>query len=251
MVAPPPLRHSCSAPSRVGGLGAARRAGARGGGVDVQAGAFDAALQLVATAEAGPLDESQRARVDLLRGHIDASGLSSDAPPLLLKAARRLEQVDLDFARQTYLFAWVAAHVIRGNPEGPGALLQISRAILDIPRPRALRPIDLLLDGLALMTTDGRAAATPTLQRAAKVLGDIPVEDVLGWGWIAMAASNAVWDNDGAYAISARACPARPRCRRARAAAAAPCRVGLRRERGAATWRVPPRIWPRRKAWLP
>jgi hypothetical protein len=49
----------------------------------VQAGGFDAALRLLATAEAGPLDEFQRARVDLLRGHVAfASGLGSDAPPL-------------------------------------------------------------------------------------------------------------------------------------------------------------------------
>ena len=34
----------------------------------LQAGEFDAALGLVATAEAGPLDEFQRALVDLLRG---------------------------------------------------------------------------------------------------------------------------------------------------------------------------------------
>ena len=54
----------------------------------LQAGAFDAALGLLATAEAEPLDEFQRARVDLLRGHVAfASVLGSDAPPLLLKAA--------------------------------------------------------------------------------------------------------------------------------------------------------------------
>jgi hypothetical protein len=36
----------------------------------VQAGAFDAALKLLATAEAGPLDELQLARVELLRGEV-------------------------------------------------------------------------------------------------------------------------------------------------------------------------------------
>ena len=36
------------------------------------------------------------------------------------------------------------------------------------------------------------------------MLADIPVEDVLRWGWMATAASNAVWDNDGAYTIAAR-----------------------------------------------
>jgi len=60
------------------------------------------------------------------------------------------------------------------------------------------------MDGLARLATDGHAAATPTLQRAATALLDIPLADVLRWGWLAMAASNAVWDNDGARAISAR-----------------------------------------------
>jgi DNA-binding CsgD family transcriptional regulator/tetratricopeptide (TPR) repeat protein len=170
-----------------------------------QAGGFDAALGLVATAEAGALDEFQRARVDLLRGDVAfASGAVSDAPPLLLKAARRLEPVDLELARQTYLTAWAAASVA-GDLGGSGVLPEICRAVQALlPRPGGSRPLDLLLDGLALLTTDGHAVATPTLQRAATALLDIPLEDVLRWGWVAMAASNAVWDNDGARAISAR-----------------------------------------------
>ena len=44
----------------------------------LQAGAFDAALGLLATAETGPLDEFQRARVDLLRGNVAfASGAAA------------------------------------------------------------------------------------------------------------------------------------------------------------------------------
>ena len=70
----------------------------------LQAGALDAALGLLAMAQAGSLDELASARVDLLRGQIAfASGRSSDAPPLLLKAAKRLESLDLDLARETYL----------------------------------------------------------------------------------------------------------------------------------------------------
>jgi DNA-binding CsgD family transcriptional regulator/tetratricopeptide (TPR) repeat protein len=170
-----------------------------------QAGAFDAALGLVTTAEAGALDQFQRARVDLLRGDVAfASGAISDAPPLLLKAARRLEPVDLELARQTYLTAWAAASVA-GDLGGSDVLPEICRAVQALPRrPGGPRPLDLLLDGLALLTTDGHAAATPTLQRAATALLDIPLEDVLRWGWVAPAASNAVWDNDGARAISAR-----------------------------------------------
>jgi DNA-binding CsgD family transcriptional regulator len=170
-----------------------------------QAGAFEAALGLVATAEAGPLDEFQRAWADLVHGQLAfASGLASDAPPLLLKAARRLEPFDLELARETYLIAWGAASVASGQA-GRDVMLEICRVVRALPpRPGAPRPLDLLLDGLALLTTDGHAAATPVLQRAAAALAGIPVEDVLRWGWMAPAASNAVWDNDGAHAISAR-----------------------------------------------
>ena len=74
-----------------------------------QAGAFDAALGLVAIAESGPLDELQRAQVDLLRGQIAfALSRGSDAPPLLLKAAKRLEPLDQRLARDTYLEALTA-----------------------------------------------------------------------------------------------------------------------------------------------
>src|SRR5512132_362846 len=111
-----------------------------------QAGAFDAALGLLAAAEAGALDESQRARVDLLRGHLAfASGLGSNAPPLLLQAARRLEPFDLELARETYLIAWAAA-VFAGHLAGAGDLLKICRAIEALPPPpTAPRPLDLLL----------------------------------------------------------------------------------------------------------
>jgi DNA-binding CsgD family transcriptional regulator len=55
-----------------------------------------------------------------------------------------------------------------------------------------------------VLATDGRTAATPTLKRAAKALVDLPVEDVLRWGWVAPSASSAIWDFDGLLTISAR-----------------------------------------------
>src|SRR5580700_2177565 len=69
-----------------------------------QAGAFEAALGLLGTAEAGPPDQFRRARADLLRGQIAfSSSRGSDAPPLLLKAARQFEPLDMGLARETYL----------------------------------------------------------------------------------------------------------------------------------------------------
>ena len=79
---------------------------------NLQAGAFGKALELLATAETGPLDDFASARVDLLRGQIVfASGPGSDAPALLLKAAKRLEPLNVDLARETYLSAWMAGDV--------------------------------------------------------------------------------------------------------------------------------------------
>jgi hypothetical protein len=119
----------------------------------------------------------------LVRAHVAfASGLGSDPPSLLLKAARQLEPFDLELARETYLTAWGAA-VIAGHLAGGGVLPEISRAVRALPPPAGdPSPLSLLLDGLALLTTDGHAAATPTLQRAAKALADMPVDDVLRWG---------------------------------------------------------------------
>ena len=171
----------------------------------LQAGAFDAALGLLATAEAGALDEFQCARVDLLRAHIAfASGLDSNAPPLLLKAARRLEPFDLELARETYLIAWAAA-VFAGHLGGPSDLVEICYAVRRLPPPPGTpRPLDVLVDGLARLIIDGHAAAAATLQRAADTLTGATIQDSLRWGWLATAASDAVWDAEGTRAIAAR-----------------------------------------------
>jgi hypothetical protein len=64
----------------------------------------------LSTAEAGPLEDLQRARAELLRGQIAfASDRGGDAPQLLLSAAKHLEPLDAGLARETYLEALVAA----------------------------------------------------------------------------------------------------------------------------------------------
>jgi len=122
---------------------------------------------------------------------------------LLLQAARRLEPLDLELARETYLTAWRAA-VNCGHLAGEDVLPEICRAVRALPPPGTPRPLDLLLDGLALLGTDGRAAAIPTLQRAAKAHTDMRVEDVLRWSSVSSEASALLWDVEGMHAISAR-----------------------------------------------
>jgi tetratricopeptide (TPR) repeat protein len=140
-----------------------------------------------------------------LRGYVAfVSGLSGDAPRLLLEAARRLEPFDLELTRETYLTAW-GATLTTGHLAEPDVLLEICRAALALPsRPGAPHPLDLLLEGLARLITDGHVAAAPTLRRAAESLTGIPLEDVLRWGWMAPAPSTLMWDFDGLRAIAER-----------------------------------------------
>src|SRR6185369_14275666 len=172
--------------------------------VSLQAGAFGKALELLASAEAGPLDQLASARADLLRGQLAfASNLGSDAPSLLLKAARRLEPLNLDLARDTYLNAWSAAS-LAGHLAGAGNMLEVSRAARALPPPRdPPRPVDLLLDGLTLLVTDGPAVAAPTLRQAvdAFATGAVTRDEGLRWGWIA---ATVLWDEDAGRAIMAR-----------------------------------------------
>ena len=146
-------------------------------------------------------------------------------PDLLLNAARRLEPFDLELARETYLTAWGAA-VTAGHLAGGDVLLEICRAVRVLPRPSGTpRPLDLLLDGLALLETEGRAAATPTLQRAANAVAEIPVEDVLRWGWVANGGQQRRLGRGGLARDRHETGPARPRRRHACGAAALPRRV--------------------------
>ena len=159
----------------------------------MQAGALGKARGLLVMTEAWPLDELQGARVDLLRGQIAfASGMGSDAPPLLLSAARRLEPLDLDLARETYLDALIAA--LTG-----GGVEEISRAARDLPRSPHPGPAELLLAGISLMITDGLAAAAPTLRQAVSVFaGDsISDGDRLRRGFFALSPTCFLWDEDG------------------------------------------------------
>src|SRR6516225_5955338 len=173
----------------------------------LRAGALDAAAELLAMAVARPLDELQQARAALLRGQIAfASGGGSDAPALLVKAARQLEPLDAALARQTYLDAWLAA-MFAGRFAGAGNLHEVSRAARSAPPPAdPPSPSDLLLDGLAILVTDGRAEAAPLLRRAARVFAEeeIPMAERLRWGLLAVIAAIMVWDEQRWHTIEVR-----------------------------------------------
>jgi hypothetical protein len=124
----------------------------------------------VSWAEGALLDGRQTARIELVRGQLaSTAGQVAEAARLLLDAAGRLGPHDQELARQTLVAAWGAAFV------GAAGLLPEIRLVARRlpPRPGPPPPIDLLLTGLAELSTDGHAAATPWLQQAAAALIDI------------------------------------------------------------------------------
>src|SRR3954463_16735861 len=173
----------------------------------LHAGSFEGALALLASAEASSPDELQAAHVELLRGQIAfASSLGTTAPSLLLSAAQRLERLDPELARETYLDAWAAA-LFAGGLASAGSLVEVSRAAASAPRPTGpLRPPDLLLDALCTLVTEGRGAAAPLLRRATTVLANeaSPAQENLQWGWRPLLPPILLWDEDSWHAISAR-----------------------------------------------
>jgi DNA-binding CsgD family transcriptional regulator len=171
----------------------------------LQAGEFDDTFRMVTIADLEPLDEFRLGRLDLLRGHLAyATSARVDAAALLLRAARRLETFDPELARETYLIAWLAATAL-GHVAGGNVMTDVCRAVQALPGPPgAPTRLHLLLDGLVLLITDGRAVATPIIQRAAVELRNISPAEIRRWGWAAPAASSAVWDDDGHRAIAER-----------------------------------------------
>jgi DNA-binding CsgD family transcriptional regulator len=172
------------------------------------AGAFDVARGLLAAAEAGPLDELGRARVDLLQAEVAfAQNRGSDAPLLLLRAAGKLESLDVRLSRDTYLDAWSAGLFAGRLAAAGGSLLDVSRAAARAPDPgRSPLPCDLLLDGLALVFTGGRAAAAPLIRRAVAAFAsaEVSAQEMLRWGFLASRAANLVWDHDRCLEIGTR-----------------------------------------------
>jgi DNA-binding CsgD family transcriptional regulator len=174
--------------------------------VEREAGALNAARRLLAVAQGGPLDELGRARAELLRAQLAARpGQVRDEWLLLLDVARRLEPLDAGLAREAYREAFGAA-LTKGRLGLAGGMTQVAKAIQTASAPRPPRATDSLLDALALLVTDGHAAAAPMLKQAVRAFRDepVPAADALRWLPFACQMSRAAWDDESWHVLSAR-----------------------------------------------
>jgi DNA-binding CsgD family transcriptional regulator len=176
-----------------------------------EAGATDAAYELLAVAEIAPADELQRARMARLRAEIVfARRRGREAPRLLLDAAQRLEHLDSALARETYLEALGAAVLAGDLSRGPSvevvaaAARSSAQAASALPQPRA---IDLLLNGLAARFTEGYAAGVTPLRRALLAFrtADARQEKVVRWLWLACRVAPELWDDEAWHDLATAA----------------------------------------------
>ena len=141
-----------------------------------EAAAPDAARDLLAIAEQAPLSDLQRAQLvrmqaqlEFARSRAGEAGASKtgDAAALLLAAARGLDGLDDDMARETYLEA-LAAAMYAGRLGAPQLLPEVARAgrdsVAKVQAPQ--RPIDLLLAGMAIRILDGPSAGAAEMSAA-------------------------------------------------------------------------------------
>src|SRR5579859_186516 len=171
-----------------------------------RAGALDSALALLASTDDGALDELDRARVDLLRAQIAfVSTRGSDAPAMLLRAADRLAPLSHSLASETYLEA-LAAAMFAGRLALPGGtLLDVATSVKAGLHPSPVNGLELLLEGIATLITEGYEAGVPIVHAAFRALGAgaMPVDEQVRWKWLPTILSAYVWDDGRWLAICA------------------------------------------------
>lgn len=172
------------------------------------AGATEAALELLAIAASGPLDALQSARLDLLRAQIAFhQRRSSHAPRLLLEAAATLTPLDPALARETYLHALDAALVTGAPDHGVQEVAEAARAAP--PVSGAPEPRDLLLTGLVTTFTAGYEAGVPELRLALRACAGQATRswsdgDDHRWLWLLSRTAMAVFDDELAHTLAER-----------------------------------------------
>jgi DNA-binding CsgD family transcriptional regulator len=175
------------------------------------AGDLDPALGLLERIEAGTLDDLGEVRIELLRAQIASEQRrSDDAGRLFVEAARRLEQLDPELARETYLEALGGAMLSDVQVVGgPSAVAAAARA--GPPGTVPPRTVDVVLDAFAIRLTDGFAAAAPALAQALEHLLALDLSGEGAGRWLSLSGlrdSNVVaeelWDDEAMHLLAAR-----------------------------------------------
>jgi DNA-binding CsgD family transcriptional regulator len=169
------------------------------------AGASQEALRLLASAAAGPLSPSDRARRELLHGLIELDLMHAVAAlPLLIDAARQLEPLDASLSRDAYVAVLLAGHI--AGRFGPG-MEEVARAALRAPCvPDEPRAVDRLVDALAARFTAGYVASLPAVKLALNALYEEGERKGVSvrWPWFARRVAAELFADDSWHYFASR-----------------------------------------------
>ena len=174
-------------------------------GMKFEAGALEAAERLLIVATSSPLEELDQARAQRLRAQIAfARTPGGDTPALLSAAAKRLEPLDPELARETHLEAiWATVRSGRFAKDKTVVKAAEPAALTIGPVPK--RAIDLLLEAVVAMTR-GHEPALPAVTRAlAAFRAEAFQRENLAWCWLACHLALDHWDYDTCEAVASGA----------------------------------------------
>ncbi|WP_330230523.1 AAA family ATPase [Nocardia sp. NBC_00508] len=158
----------------------------------LEAGAVEAASNLLTTVDTSGLDDETLARVDLLRGQIAFSRHGDgDGPYFMLRAAQRLAALDPAWSRDCYLDALEMALAVG---RASGVMDRVTHAAGTAPPAPA--PPD-ILDALLTLTTQRHQAAAPLLRSVVTDVGVFSARPAL-----ATMVAAELWDIDAHNVIT-------------------------------------------------
>ena len=168
-----------------------------------EAGASEAAERLLSVATSSPLEPLERAQAGRLGAQLAyARTRGSDTPSLLSAAAKRLEPLDLELARETHLEALWAA-VRSGRFAKVEGVVDAAQAATRPAGDEPARAIDLLFDAVVARLTIGYEPALPTVADAlAAFRAEGFRRENISWCWLACQLAMDVWNDSACEAIA-------------------------------------------------
>jgi DNA-binding CsgD family transcriptional regulator/tetratricopeptide (TPR) repeat protein len=174
----------------------------------LQAGAFEAAIELLEIAEAGPLDDLDTARVSLLGAQLAfVLNRGGEAPLLLVRAAAQFEPIEPRLARETYLDAFAASTFAGRAASAGGTVLDVARMAAAAPQPPdPPEATDWLLAGFAANFNQSYGSAVPHFRKALATFDTADASPAweLRWLWLMSLAALHLWDDEQWLILSDR-----------------------------------------------
>jgi DNA-binding CsgD family transcriptional regulator len=165
-----------------------------------QAGRHDLAMELVEVAEAGPMGELGQAQAEWLRAQIIFVRTDGrDGTVQLLRAAQRLDPLDRELARATYVDAMRAAYL-------SGDTLETGRRLRALPLSQPPDATELLLHGYGVFVTEGFPHGFDVLGQAIDAFVSAPMtgQENIQALEAAAAAARGMQDDTGYDVLTAR-----------------------------------------------